>query len=70
MAAIGSRRRGTTASRRRSSDTDVAWLGFAFADETERERERKPRGKGEELVLGLLIHARGFGLDGNGEREG
>ena len=45
-------------------------LGFGFTEETEREREGKPREKGEEVVLGLLIHARGFGLDGNDEREG
>ena len=61
---------GTVVSRRRSSNTDAAWLGFGLGKERETEGEGKPGERREELVLGLLIHARGFGLDGNDEREG
>ena len=59
--AIGQWRPESTASRRRSSNSGAAWLGFGLAGEAEREREGKPREPGERARGDLILERLGSG---------
>ena len=61
---------GTTASRRRSSGTHAAWLGFARERERDRGRGKGARARGEELVGVLLIYGASTAWTGRRARGG